>query len=154
VAVVLATAWLGYTRESAEAPVVERPVPVEVEPVGTGAVEQTIEFTGWIAANTRVEVASKVAGRLESLSVATPDEPTSRRPIEVGLSVTRGQELAVIDRDLHLARFAAAEAEVKAKEVQLARRMTERAVVCLPRPRFRNRRRIRPSRPPSWPRPV
>jgi len=117
-AVVGITFWLGYTRESAEAPVEQRPVPVEVEPVSTGSVEQTVELTGWITASTRVEVASKVAGRIESLSVMLPDG--SPRPVEVGLSLTRGQQLAVIDHDMHLAHVTAAKAEIEARQVQLA----------------------------------
>lgn len=124
---VAATLWLGYMHEQGKAPVVERPVPVEVEPVGTGAIEQTLELTGWIEANARVEIASKVAGRIESLSIARADE--SRRPVEVGLSVTRGQALAVIDHDMHRAQVAAAEAEVEARQVQLAEAERERARV-------------------------
>ena len=123
-AAVFVTFWLGYTRKPAEAPVTERPVPVEVEPVGTGSVEQTLELTGWIVANRRVEVAPKVAGRIESLSVTMPDG--SHRPVEVGLSLTQGQQLAVIDHDVHLAQVAAAEAEVTAKEVQSAEAQREK----------------------------
>lgn len=127
-AAVLVTCWLGFMRTPTAAPVVERVVPVEVEPVGTGSIEQTVELTGWIVANKRVEVASKVAGRVESLSVQMPDG--SRQPVEVGLSLTRGQPLAVIDHDVHLAQMAAAEAEVRAKQVQLeeAERESKRVV--------------------------
>ncbi len=127
IAVVAATLWLGYTHTTGEATVVERPVPVEVEPVGTGLIEQTLELTGWIEANARVEIASKVAGRIESLAVATPDG--SRRPVEVGLSVVRGQALAVIDHAMHTAQVAVAEAEVQARQVQLAEAERERARV-------------------------
>jgi membrane fusion protein (multidrug efflux system) len=124
IAAVAATFWLGHTYKSGEAPVVERPVPVEVEPVGTGAIEQTVELTGWIAANARVEIASKIAGRIESLSIAGPDG--SRSPVEVGLAVRRGQALAVIDHDMHQAQVAIAEAEVQARQVQLAEAQRER----------------------------
>jgi membrane fusion protein (multidrug efflux system) len=122
-AVVLGTFWWGYVRKPAESPIEERPVPVEVEPVGTGAIEQTVELTGVVMANKRVEVASKVAGRIESLSVAMLDG--SRQSVDVGLTVTRGQQLAVIDHDMHLAHVAAVEAEVKAKQVQLAEAQRE-----------------------------
>ncbi len=115
--VVCVTFWFGYTRESEEAVIEERPVPVEIEPVGVGSIEQTVELTGYILANQRVEVASKVAGRVESLAVTTPDG--GRRPVEVGLFVTQGRELAVIDHDMHLAQVAAAEAEVKVQGVRL-----------------------------------
>ena len=63
VAVVLGTFWWGYVRKPAEAPAEERPVPVEVEPVGMAPIEQTLEMTGVIMANKRVELASKLAGR-------------------------------------------------------------------------------------------
>lgn len=123
-AVVFVTFWWGYTRRSDEAILKARPVPVEVEPVGTGAIEQTVGLTGCCLANTHVEVASKVAGRIESLAVTMPDG--SRRPVEVGLSLAQGQELAVIDHAIHQAQLAAAEADFKAMEVQLAEAQRER----------------------------
>jgi len=122
-AVVLGTFWWGYVRQPAEAPPEERPVPVEVEAVGTAPIEQTVELTGVVMANQRVELASKVAGRIESLSIVKPDG--SRQSVDVGLAVTRDQQLAVIDHDMHLAQVAAAEAEVKAKQVQLAEAQRE-----------------------------
>ncbi len=123
-AVVFITFWWGYTRRSVEATIEERPVPVEVEPVGTGTIEQTVELTACFLANARVEVASKVAGRLESLAVTMPDG--SRRPVEVGLSLAPGQELAIIDHAMHQAQLAAAEADFRAVEVQLAEAQRER----------------------------
>jgi membrane fusion protein (multidrug efflux system) len=123
VAVVSATFWLGFAHRPEELPIEVRAVPVEVEPVGTAAIEQTVELTGMIVANKRVEVASKVAGRVESLSVTLPDG--GRQPVDVGLSVVQGQPLAVIDHDVHLAQVAAAEAEVKARQVQLAQAQRE-----------------------------
>jgi membrane fusion protein (multidrug efflux system) len=121
---VVVTFWLGYTRQSGEAAVEERPVPVEVAPVGVGSIEQTLEVTGWVAANTRVEVASKVAGRIESLSVTAPEG--SSRPVEVGLLVAKGEPLAVIDHDVHQAQVAAAEAEVRTREARLAEAQREK----------------------------
>ncbi len=115
--VVCVTFWFGYAHKTDEAVVEERPVPVEIEPVGVGSIEQTVELTGYILANKRVEVASKVAGRIESLAVTMPDG--GRRPVEVGLCVRQGQELAVIDHEMHLAHVAAAEAEVKVQAVRL-----------------------------------
>jgi membrane fusion protein (multidrug efflux system) len=123
VAVVSATFWLGFAHRPVDAPAEVRPVPIEVEPVGTASIEQTIDLTGIITANKRVEVASKIAGRIESLSVTMPDG--SRQPVDVGLSITQGQQLAVIDHDMHLAQMAAAEAEVRAKQVQLAEAQRE-----------------------------
>jgi len=123
-ALVFGTFWVGYARKTAEAPVETRPVPVEVEPVGVGGIEQTAEFTGWVLAERRVEVASKIAGRIESLAVLTPDG--HERPVEAGVSVSRGQQLAVIDRDVYQAKVGAAEAEVRAQEVRLAETERER----------------------------
>ncbi|MBN1507758.1 MAG: efflux RND transporter periplasmic adaptor subunit [Sedimentisphaerales bacterium] len=127
-AVVSGTFWLGLAHRPVESSPDVRPVPVEVEPVATSAIEQTLELTGMIAANQRVEVASKVAGRIESLSVTMQDG--NRQAVDVGLSVTQGQPLAVIDHDMHLAQVAAAEAEVKARQVQLAeaRRESQRII--------------------------
>jgi len=131
VAVVLGTFWLGYARRPVETPVKVLPVPVEVEPVGAGAIEQTVELTGVVMANKRVEVASKVAGRIESLAVTMPDG--RKVPVDVGLSVVQGQPLAVIDHDMHQAQVAAAQAEVKARQVQLeqAQRESKRIVALL-----------------------
>jgi len=123
VAVVSATFWFGFAHRPAESPIEVRPVPIEVEPVDTASIEQTIELTGMITANKRVEVASKVAGRIESLSVTLPDG--RQQPVDVGLSIVQGQPLAVIDHDMYLAQVAAAEAEVKARQVQLAEAQRE-----------------------------
>ncbi len=123
VAVVLGTFWWGYVRKPAEAPAEERPVPVEVEPVGMAPIEQTLEMTGVIMANKRVELASKLAGRIESLSLVMPDG--SRQDLDVGLPVSQGRQLAVIDHDMHLAQVAVAEAEVRARQVQLAEAQRE-----------------------------
>lgn len=131
VAVVLGTFWLGYVRRPVETRAKELPVPVEVEPVGTGAIEQTVELTGVVTANKRVDVASKVAGRIESLSATMPDG--SQTPVDVGLCVTQGQPLAIIDHDVHQAQVAAAEAEVRARQVELeqAQRENKRIVALL-----------------------
>jgi membrane fusion protein (multidrug efflux system) len=50
----------------------------------------------------------------------------SPRPVEVGLRVARGRQLAVIDHDVHLAQVTAAEAEVKTREARLAEAQRER----------------------------
>ncbi len=123
VAIVLGTFWWGYVRKPVEAPAEERPVPIEVEPVSMAPIEQTLELTGVIMANKRVELASKVAGRIESLAVVMPDG--SRQSVDVGLPVSQGQELAVIDHDMHQAQVAVAEAEVRARQVQLAEAQRE-----------------------------
>jgi RND family efflux transporter MFP subunit len=117
-ALILVTFWYGYARKPAESQAEEEIVPVEVEPVGTGSMEETIELTGWIQAKTIVDVASKVAGRVESLRVVS--NPGEAVPVEEGLAVKKGQQLAVIDHDVYLAQVAAADASVKAREVELA----------------------------------
>ena len=111
------TFWFGYLRESGESSAENKITPVEVETVTTGSIEETIELTGWIRANQLVHVASKVAGRVESLHVLT--DSNDLVPVEEGVLVQKGQQLAVIDHDIYLAQLAAAEASVKAREVEL-----------------------------------
>ncbi len=117
-AVVFVTFWFGFMRKPAEILEEEKTVPVEVEVVSSGSIEETIELTGWIKANQIVEVASKVAGRVESLSVLSDEGDLVA--VEEGVSVKKGQQLAVIDHDVYLAQLAAAKASVKAKEIELA----------------------------------
>jgi len=117
VVLVVVTFWFGYLRKPGEASVEMTITPVEVETVTTGSIEETIELTGWIKANQLVDVASKVAGRVESLHVLT--DSNEMAPVEEGVSVKKGQQLAVIDHDVYLAQLAAAEAGVKAGEVEL-----------------------------------
>ena len=117
VLVVFITFWFGYLRKSGETPAETKITPVEVETVTTGSIEETIELTGWIRANQLVHVASKVAGRVESLQVLT--DSNDLVPVEEGVSVKKGQQLAVIDHEVYLAQVAAAEAGVKAREVEL-----------------------------------
>jgi membrane fusion protein (multidrug efflux system) len=117
VVLVLITFWFGYMRKSAEITEKKKIVPVEIETVSTGPIEETIELTGWIKANQVVDVASKVAGRVESLHVLS--EAGDLVAVEEGVSVKKGQQLAVIDHDVYLAQVAAAGASVKASEVEL-----------------------------------
>ncbi len=117
VVLVVITFWFGYLRKSGETSVENKITPVEVETVTTGPIEETIELTGWIRANQLVHVASKVAGRVESLNVLT--DSNDFVPVEEGVSVKKGQQLAVIDHDVYLAQLAAAKASVKAREVEL-----------------------------------
>ena len=116
VVLVVVTFWFGYFRKPAETSAEMKVTPVEVETVTTGSIEETIELTGWIKANQVVDVASKVAGRVESLHVLS--ETGDLVVVEEGVSVKKGQQLAVIDHDVYLAQVAAAEASVKASEVE------------------------------------
>ena len=120
-ALVFVTFWFGFyakTRLSKKSLEEEKKVPVEVEAVSTGPIEETIELTGWIKANQIVDIASKVAGRVESLSVLS--DGSDLVAVEEGVSVKKGQQLAIIDHDVYLAQVAAAKASVKAKEIELA----------------------------------
>jgi len=115
---VFITFWFGYMHKSTESAPVEKIVPVEVEFVSTNSIEETIELTGWIRANKVVDLTFKVSGRIESLGVALSGDDLV--PVEEGLEVKKGQQLAVIDHDVFLAQVAAARANVKAREVELA----------------------------------
>jgi RND family efflux transporter MFP subunit len=118
-ALVLLTFWFGFKQKPAERlEEEEKKVPVEVEAVSTDSIEEAIELTGWIKANTIVDVASKVPGRVESLHVLS--DAGGLIPVEEGVSVKKGRQLAVIDHDVYLAQLAAAQASVNAREVELA----------------------------------
>jgi len=124
---VFAAFWFGFTRKSAEKPQQKKVVPVEVEAVSTGSIEEAMAVTGWIRANQVVDVASKVAGRVESLRLASdqpPQLPSEDRSggiaVEEGVAVKKGRQLAVIDHDVYVAQVAAAQATVKSGEVGLA----------------------------------
>ena len=117
-AVVFVTFWFGFMRKTAEILEEEKTVPVEVEVVSAGSIEETIELTGWIKANQIVDIASKVAGRVESLRVLS--DRSDSVAVEEGVSVKKGQQLAIIDHDVYLAQLVAAQAGIRAKEVELA----------------------------------
>jgi len=119
---VFVTFWFGFyakTRLSKKSLEEEKKVPVEVEVVSAGSIEETIELTGWIKANQIVDIASKVAGRVESLSILSGDGDLVA-VVEEGVSVKKGQQLAIIDHNVYLAQLAAAKASVKAKEIEQA----------------------------------
>jgi RND family efflux transporter MFP subunit len=115
---VFVTFWFGFMRKPAETIEEERKIPVEIEVVSPGSIEETIELTGWIKANQIVDIASKVAGRVESLRVLSNGSDSVT--VEEGVSVKKGQQLAIIDHDVYLAQLVAAQASVRAKEVELA----------------------------------
>jgi membrane fusion protein (multidrug efflux system) len=106
-----------FMRKSPEKPE-EKTVPVEIETVSTGSIEETMELTGWIKANQLVDIASKVPGRVESLSVIS-NEGTPIN-LEEGVEVKKGQQLASIDHDIYLAEVTAAKANLQAAEVEIA----------------------------------
>lgn len=107
-----------YIRQPADKPAEKKPVPVEVETVAAGAIEETIEMTGQIKANQLVDIASKVAGRIEAMLIV--GEGGKLIPVEEGAAIKKGQTIAVIDHDIYLAQVAAAKANAHALEVSLA----------------------------------
>jgi len=115
---VFLTYWYGYKQKPVSSAEEKRIVPVEVEIVSTGSIEETIQLTGWIKAKQVVDVASKVPGRIESLRVLSGEGELVL--VEEGVLIGKGRQLAVIDHDIYLAQLAAAESSVKAKEVELA----------------------------------
>jgi len=115
---VFVTFWFGFTRKSLEKQEEKKIVPVEVEMVGTGSIEKTIELTGWIKANQVVDVASKVAGRVESLRIVS--EQGTSVPVEEGITLRKGQQLAIIDHDVYVAQLEAVDAAVRSREVERA----------------------------------
>ncbi|UCG56083.1 MAG: efflux RND transporter periplasmic adaptor subunit [Phycisphaerales bacterium] len=117
-AVVSATFWFAYMPRSGEDVVEDKVVPVEVEEVAAGSITETIELTGWIRASQVVDVTSKVAGRIESLRAVS--DTGNSVAVEEGLIVRKGQQLAVIDHQVYLAQLAAAQASVRARQVELA----------------------------------
>jgi len=117
-AIVLVTFLVGYFYKSSETSLVAKTVPVEVETVMAGPIKETIELTGWIKANKIVEVKSKVPGRIESLQAVSDDGGFA--DVEEGLAVKKGQPIAVIDHEVYLAEVASAEANLRAREVELA----------------------------------
>jgi len=121
---VFVTFWFGYNRKPAEVKAEQRVVAVEVQKVSTDSIRNKIELTGWMEANEVVDIKSKVSGRIESLRavIAAGSGMISDNfvPVEEGLVVSKGQQLAVIDHDMYLAQVASAKAAVKAAEVELA----------------------------------
>jgi len=115
---VFVTFWFGYVHQPAQKPQEQSAVPVEVEAVGVSSIEETVELTGWIKAEKTVDVKSKIPGRVESLQ--TVADNGGLIAVEEGLAVRKAQQIALIDRDIYLAQLAAATANVKAAEVELA----------------------------------
>jgi membrane fusion protein (multidrug efflux system) len=118
IALALVIFWLGVLYKTGESSEQEKAVPVEVETVDINSIEETIEVTGWIEANKIVEVTSKVPGRIESLQVTLDNDTFA--PVEEGVIVRKGQQIAVIDHDIYLAQVEAARADLQASKVELA----------------------------------
>ncbi|MFC1675712.1 efflux RND transporter periplasmic adaptor subunit [Planctomycetota bacterium] len=117
-AVVVLTFLAGHFYQAGDIAAEKKIIPVEVEVVGSGSIERTIELSGWIKAKSIVDMTSKVSGRVESLDTVL--EGGKVCIVEEGLGVKKGQKLALIDQDVFLAQVSAAQAQVKAREVELA----------------------------------
>jgi membrane fusion protein (multidrug efflux system) len=102
----------------------EKIVPVEIDMVQSGSIEETIELTGWIRANNVTEVTTKVSGRIESLQL--DDGGGKVVDVEEGLEVKKGDRLAVIDHDIYQAQLDSARAAFEAAGVELADAERER----------------------------
>lgn len=84
------------------------PVPVEVQPITRGAIEQQRTFSGTLESPAAMTVAAKVGGRIEKLAVDFAD------------TVTRGQVVAELDSDEYQQQLLQAEAELQVAEANLA----------------------------------
>jgi len=115
--IVLILFWLGFLHKCRPKEQAEKMVPVEVQQVDSNSIEETIEVTGTIKANSVVYLKSKVPGRLESLNTVGPDGGAVA--VEEGLAVAKGQQIAVVDRQVYSAEVARAEAAVRAAEATL-----------------------------------
>jgi membrane fusion protein (multidrug efflux system) len=118
IGVTVLTVVLGSLYKPAKKTETEKVVPVEVNSVKTGSIEETMELTGWVKANSVVDVKSKVGGRVELLEISSADGKTIA--VEEGVEVKAGQQIAVIDHDMYQAQVDAARAAVKASEVEVA----------------------------------
>ncbi len=124
IAVIVITFILGSFRRGGKDDTGEKIVPVEIDMVQSGSIEETIELTGWIRANNVTEVTTKVSGRIESLQL--DDDDGKVVDVEEGLEVTKGQQLAVIDHDIYRAQLDYARAAFEAAEVEVADAERER----------------------------
>jgi len=87
---------------------------IVAEPVRTANLVETIAVTGSFKALTTVEVVPEISGRLERLKLS--DET----PVDVGVTVKKGEVIAVIEHKVYLAQLAECQAAVDASKVALA----------------------------------
>jgi len=111
VALVTATALLVFFYTADVKKVEVRKVPVEVEAVSRGPIQETMELAGWIKAKEVVEVKTKVGGRIESMEVARGDKKfeAKKEPVTLDqhgcqykphvLGVMEGQEIIIKNSD-------------------------------------------------------
>jgi len=80
---------------------VEKAIPIELAPVREGTIAKEIKFTGSIAANTEVQVYSKITAKIEEMKVDSGD------------SIKRGDVVALLESEELQAQVAQAEAALK-----------------------------------------
>ena len=96
----------------------KRAVPVTINPVRLSSISEILEISGEIQANKSVIIKSKVPGRLEQLrTISNSDDRII--PVKEGVSVRKGQEIAVIDHDEYLARVRSSEAALSVSNANL-----------------------------------
>ncbi len=91
----------------------ERLVPVEVQPITTGVIEQRRTFSGALAPRAEFVVAPKVAGRLERLTVNISDK------------VSRGELVGQLEDDEYVQAVAQAEADLAVARANLSEARSE-----------------------------
>ncbi len=115
---ILTLALLAYKLFGKKGETSERPVPVEVQAVSKGDIEQVILVTGLVEARATVQVMPKVSGRLESLGVKGDGGKPVR--VEEGLAVSKDQQIGQIDRELYQAAASQAKAQAAAARAEAA----------------------------------
>lgn len=100
--------WSRLPGAQADAADQRRPVAVEVAPIERGPIEQRRTFSGTLEALASFDVAPKVGGRIESISV------------DIGDPVERGQIIAELDNDEYQQAVALAEADLAVAKANLA----------------------------------
>jgi RND family efflux transporter MFP subunit len=106
--------WQVYVRAQARAAALGgmarrgRPVvPVEVVPVETGTIRDVAQFTGSLLPHSEFVVSPKVPGRLEKLLV------------NIGDSVTQGQQIALLDDEEYVLQVDQAQAELEVAQANV-----------------------------------
>ncbi len=92
----------------------EASLKVVAEAIGTADIAETIAVTGGLEALTSVEVIPEISGQLERLRLA------DNALVDVGVFVKASQVIAVINHDIYLAQLAECQANLEAREVELA----------------------------------
>ncbi|NEX18995.1 efflux RND transporter periplasmic adaptor subunit [Thiorhodococcus mannitoliphagus] len=135
-----ALGWLGWSIQqrlqdssSTEPEAREKPpVPVEVADILQGPIEARRVFTGTLEARAEFEVAPKVSGRLQALSLDLADEVTRNQVVAVLDDAEYVQDVARAAADLAVAKASAAEAgsllKIAERELDRIEKLQQRGV--------------------------